>query len=216
MNVNAWLELDGVRHHLPEGETYVGRGVVCAIVLRDQLASRQHVRFTRAGSQVVVEDLGSRNGTYVNGERLERGRVLAHGDVVLVGAVRITFGVAASTPSYLPPGIELLERHARDPEVVRSASVHTQEVHVTEPAVSSVAVLESLVDSPAARAAPASFAGGVCGSIERLLTVAEQRSEPPDAELADRIVRIAEVVDRWFPDGARAEWAASVRRRLGR
>lgn len=216
MTIDAWLELEGVRHHLPEGETFVGRGVVCAIVVRDQLASRQHARFTRSGGQVVVDDYESRNGTFVNGERLERGRVLSHGDVVLVGAVRLTFGVAQSTPSYLPPGIELLERHARDPEIVREAGAHTQEIHVTEPAVSSVAVLESLVDSPAARAAPASFAGGVCGSIERLLAVSEQRGEPLEDDLAARVVRVAEIVDRWFPDGARAEWAESVRSRLGR
>ncbi len=54
-----------------DGEVTVGRGGGCALVIADdQYASTVHARVYRSGRDLVVEDLGSRNGTYVNGERI--------------------------------------------------------------------------------------------------------------------------------------------------
>lgn len=55
-----------------DGEITVGRGGGCALVIADdQYASTVHARVYRSGRDLVVEDLGSRNGTYVNGERID-------------------------------------------------------------------------------------------------------------------------------------------------
>jgi len=55
-----------------DGEITVGRGGGCALVIaEDQFASTVHARVYRNGKDLVVEDLGSRNGTFVNGERIE-------------------------------------------------------------------------------------------------------------------------------------------------
>lgn len=49
----------------------IGRGVECDVVIKDVKASRKHCRLTRTEGGFVLEDLGSRNGTFVNGERIE-------------------------------------------------------------------------------------------------------------------------------------------------
>lgn len=68
----------------PEALT-IGRGRGNSIVLDDMLVSRQHVRITADADGLVLEDLGSRNGTYVNGRRVERTH-LSEGDRIGIGA----------------------------------------------------------------------------------------------------------------------------------
>jgi hypothetical protein len=63
----------------------VGRGEEADLVLQDDLVSRRHVRLSIEGGALLVEDLGSTNGTFVNGARTERGRA-GEGDRLLVGA----------------------------------------------------------------------------------------------------------------------------------
>ncbi|MEO5617721.1 MAG: FHA domain-containing protein [Candidatus Eisenbacteria bacterium] len=66
-------------------ESTVGRSPDCDIVLDEDGVSREHARFLMGGGRVVVEDLESRNGTFVNEERVER-RALRTGDRVRLGA----------------------------------------------------------------------------------------------------------------------------------
>ena len=58
---------------LPEGGAVVlGRGAAADMALDHPQASREHARLSRRGGRVVVEDLGSGTGTFVNGRRVER------------------------------------------------------------------------------------------------------------------------------------------------
>lgn len=67
-------------------ELTVGRGGGCGIVLTaDQFVSTVHARVFRRGDDVFVEDLGSRNGTYVNGERITTTTRIKRGDRVQFG-----------------------------------------------------------------------------------------------------------------------------------
>src|SRR5207244_12939197 len=76
-----------------KGETYsladeltVGRGGGCGVVLTDdQYVSTVHARLFRRGDDLFVEDLGSRNGTYVNGEKVVAPTRLRRGDRVQFG-----------------------------------------------------------------------------------------------------------------------------------
>jgi hypothetical protein len=69
----------------------------------DRLLSRAHARFWRAaGGQLIVEDLGSANGTYLGGERLDRPAVLAVGDEVQLGATTIVVRAAQPTAARSP------------------------------------------------------------------------------------------------------------------
>ena len=72
----AWL--------VREGTTTVGRHPDSDIFLDDITVSRHHCRFFTEGPTLEVEDSGSTNGTYVNGERVDRG-VLNPGDEVMIG-----------------------------------------------------------------------------------------------------------------------------------
>jgi predicted component of type VI protein secretion system len=76
---------------LPIGTTTIGRGAECHITLDDPLASRKHVRIVVGGDRVVVEDLGSRNGVFVNGTPIRRLTQLRDGDRVRVGAQEFVF-----------------------------------------------------------------------------------------------------------------------------
>lgn len=54
----------------PRETVVIGRGTECDVVIKDVKASRRHCQLTRKEDGFVLEDLGSRNGTYVNGERI--------------------------------------------------------------------------------------------------------------------------------------------------
>lgn len=81
----------GDRVELTAEVNLIGRLADCAIVLSDGNTSRHHAKIHRAGSRFVISDLGSTNGTYVNGEQLTAGHRLADGDIITVGAVSLRF-----------------------------------------------------------------------------------------------------------------------------
>ncbi|MDF1504937.1 FHA domain-containing protein, partial [Roseisolibacter sp. H3M3-2] len=101
------------------GSIVVGRSAECALVLADPTVSRRHAEVHAVDDHLVVMDLGSRNGTFRNGVRVERARLRA-GDVVAFGVVPLRVegeGVpesataadngapAAETAAALPPDI---------------------------------------------------------------------------------------------------------------
>src|SRR5580658_6546542 len=62
----------------------VGRSSDLDMVLVEDMVSRKHARIAMQGDQIWIEDLGSTNGTFVNGEKIKRAR-LKEGDRVLIG-----------------------------------------------------------------------------------------------------------------------------------
>lgn len=71
---------------LGDAPVVVGRSPDCHVMIRkDKLASRRHARFTATPEGVRVEDLGSTNGVYVEGERITRPAMLTGGEHVRVG-----------------------------------------------------------------------------------------------------------------------------------
>jgi len=72
-------------YELPEGVTLLGRGDDNGIVLAGALVSRRHARIVADGDRLFVEDIGSRNGTGVNGVCIDRPVYLAPGDVIDIG-----------------------------------------------------------------------------------------------------------------------------------
>jgi pSer/pThr/pTyr-binding forkhead associated (FHA) protein len=63
----------------------LGRGAGCDILLQDQQASRRHAEIRLSDTQISITDLGSMNGTFVNGARIQGTQVLRPGDVVRIG-----------------------------------------------------------------------------------------------------------------------------------
>ncbi|MCK5054616.1 MAG: FHA domain-containing protein [Anaerolineales bacterium] len=82
----------GTVFELTKEVSLIGRDVTNEIVVGDAEVSRQHSRITRTPGGYVLEDLGSTNGTFVNGERLVAPRVMNPGDLIALGeTVSITF-----------------------------------------------------------------------------------------------------------------------------
>lgn len=82
--------LDGVSYALAKPSVTIGRLPECDVVVDDAGASRQHARIERTESGFVLTDLGSTNGTMLNGEPI-REHVLEHGDRITIGETDLEF-----------------------------------------------------------------------------------------------------------------------------
>ncbi len=106
--VRGWLVTDGAETRLRDGDYVLGRDRLAEIRVHDLAVSRRHAKITVDGSAVVIEDLGSRNGTWVNEVKLEGPRTLADGDQVRMGGVRWLFRKNFEdipTQAVLPPRV---------------------------------------------------------------------------------------------------------------
>ncbi|MEA2473120.1 MAG: hypothetical protein QOE06_1035 [Thermoleophilaceae bacterium] len=87
MSEFALIEVEpraGARHQIAPGTTIGREG--CDIVLSDVMVSRRHAAFRMSEQAIAVEDLGSRNGTYVNERRVDGVQALRAGDTVRIGS----------------------------------------------------------------------------------------------------------------------------------
>ncbi|MCU0292883.1 MAG: FHA domain-containing protein [Thermoanaerobaculaceae bacterium] len=76
---------------LAEGETLIGRDHAVAVRINSLDVSRRHARIVVWNGGARLEDLGSRNGTFLRGRRLDAAAELADGDEIVVGGVFLTF-----------------------------------------------------------------------------------------------------------------------------
>jgi hypothetical protein len=81
----------GQRIELHEGHYVLGRHLENDIVLNDTNVSRRHAEFVCAAGEVAVSDLGSTNGTKVNGVAVTGQQLLQHGYVINFGTAQVTF-----------------------------------------------------------------------------------------------------------------------------
>ena len=83
---------EGLDYELDSAQLTIGRGSQNDISIPDdEYASARHARFEPRQDGVWVQDLGSTNGTYLNGTRLERPRRLSQGDIVRVGETDLRY-----------------------------------------------------------------------------------------------------------------------------
>lgn len=86
----------GKEHSLPEGgELKIGRAPGVGITLLDPKVSREHCRLFQQSTGWIVEDLGSRNGTWVNAQKVKK-RLLQPGDRMRVGQTEFEFAKASA------------------------------------------------------------------------------------------------------------------------
>lgn len=81
----------GQEHTLEANPTRIGRGMENEIVIVSKLSSREHALIRREGRRSNLEDLGSTNGTFLNGERVQGSIPLRDGDQLLIGGLKFTF-----------------------------------------------------------------------------------------------------------------------------
>lgn len=85
---------DGLAYVLIEDEHIIGRSETNAVAIADGSVSSKHAKVTRGADGFYIEDLSSRNGTWVNGEKVTDRRLLVDNDVIRFGKVVMTFNVA--------------------------------------------------------------------------------------------------------------------------
>ncbi|MFY9549925.1 MAG: FHA domain-containing protein [Thermoanaerobaculia bacterium] len=81
---------------LSEGENEIGREPDCVISIDDATVSRRHARVIISGREAALEDLGSKNGTWLRGRRVAGREPLRDGDPIRIGSVPMVFRCFAS------------------------------------------------------------------------------------------------------------------------
>jgi hypothetical protein len=80
-----------VHLHIPEGRMLIGRGEACQVCLEGGAVSKEHAAIVTIGNDEILEDLGSTNGTIVNGQRLSGRYVLQNRDEITIGGYSLQY-----------------------------------------------------------------------------------------------------------------------------
>lgn len=160
--------IPGSTFYLTKEETYLGRDLSNDIPVPDPEISRRHARFLLRPEGVFIEDLGSTNGTFVNGVRIGAPQVLADGDLItLAESTVMSFehklpAAAIPTPSfaYTGPGQVEVPEFQPAPQVPRQAYEPVQ------------APVPSRPVAPAPKIAPTKKPMGWCSIVLIILLVA--------------------------------------------
>jgi DNA-binding winged helix-turn-helix (wHTH) protein len=98
----CWLALGQRRLSLATGENIVGRDEAASVRLDDPMVSRRHARIVVSGSGALIEDLGSKNGTFIDGQPI------ASGPMPLRDGIQLAFGTVLVTYSESGNGMPTL------------------------------------------------------------------------------------------------------------
>ena len=104
-HVRYWLLWEARQIPLNPGDNILGRAPDAAVWIDAPGVSRHHARICLEGGDATLEDLGSKNGTYLGGQLVTAASVLSDGDQIRLGSVVVTFRVpppAGSTETALP------------------------------------------------------------------------------------------------------------------
>lgn len=102
-------QLLGQRWTVEEDEYVIGRGAECHLVLPERQVSRQHVKILHDNGRYQLQDLGSKNGTHLNGKQVTGTVPLQDGDEIQIAlAVKLVFvGTDATLPlTFDPPSLD--------------------------------------------------------------------------------------------------------------
>ncbi|HTL33606.1 MAG TPA: FHA domain-containing protein [Kofleriaceae bacterium] len=125
------LEYLGDSVELPIGETVIGRDLSCALRFNDPAVSRKHLRFIRRQDEVFLEDLGSSNGTLLNGRSVAAALRITDGDEVRVGSRLLTIRIIEGEDE--PAASTLVLKNFNAPEELKKLRAATSQVAVTVP-----------------------------------------------------------------------------------
>ncbi|HMP78441.1 MAG TPA: FHA domain-containing protein [Pirellulaceae bacterium] len=97
---------DGKEIKILVPEFVIGRGEEAQLRPNSDLVSRRHCAIRISNGTVTIEDLGSRNGTFINGERLTAQHSAVSGDVLRVGQLQFEIGLDITEPSLKRPKVD--------------------------------------------------------------------------------------------------------------
>lgn len=140
---------------VPLGRFVIGRSADCQLSLEDPLVSRRHARITVEPERVLIEDLASRNGVAVNGEKITGYHQLASGDRIEIGSQALVIELSSAREA-MPT---MLADETGAVSALRRTELREDEEEPTY--IGSRSALQHLVSHPDQRVNALSFIGGV-------------------------------------------------------
>ncbi|NQX13961.1 DUF3662 and FHA domain-containing protein [Microbacteriaceae bacterium VKM Ac-2855] len=110
----ASLDIDGTRHPITQARTVLGRGSEADITVDDPGISRKHVEILWDGSRAQVHDLGSTNGSKLDGQRVSQA-ALEPDQTITIGRTRIVFRIVTTNASARPTASRAPRPSAQSP-----------------------------------------------------------------------------------------------------
>ena len=204
------------------GEYILGRSPYCSIVVSNALASRQHCAVRLSASGLTIVDLGSRNGTSVNGERLREERTLHPGDIIRVGSDGIEVLLTDGQSGRQPHQTESMERHDTQPRLDAHSSrpppdmpqsFDSEESSTTAHATLDlvVALVEAYQQLPNRCENAATVRRAIDIVVEARLHSGAGFQEAEIAQIEQSITALRS----WFTDGSLDRWAQDTTAALG-
>lgn len=158
--------LDGLRWML-RGDMTLGRVEECDIVINNRQVSRQHAKITPTSEGVLLEDLGSKNGTHCNGERLNTSIFLKDGDVIHIALAQkfVYLSSDATLPlDFEDTSVSVPDRRGRLLIEKRSRRVWIGDEEILPPlSASQYQLLETLYDNKGRVVPREELMGGIWG-----------------------------------------------------
>lgn len=170
----------------------VGREATCDIVIPDRQVSRRHARLTPSTNGIILEDLGSKNGTHFNGKRAQKPVILQDGDVVQIALAQefvfisgdATMPLTQDNASQLHPPRKMLNLEKR------SRQVWLGEDEVVPPlSVAQFTLLEMLYEADGRVVSRKALATEIWGD-EEALDVSNQALDALIRRLRDRLAAV--------------------------
>lgn len=204
------IRYDGQDYQLTQRQTLVGRSRRCVIVLNSRLASREHCVLERSGAALTLIELGSKNGTWVNGERVARRRQLATGDEIRIGSDHLEVIESVRPVEGEPRRQVETQRMARSP----AEEGFEDDSTATVDHASVLDLAEVLLETAGGAEQRPQTTRVILAAIDELLDHAGLTQPYLGASEEHRLRLIADRVVSWWPDGSVSGWRQSLESRL--
>jgi pSer/pThr/pTyr-binding forkhead associated (FHA) protein len=201
-----YLESNGKLLLLEPGEHLIGRSSRCSICLDGPGISRQHARLRVSRDRIEVEDLGSKNGTFVNDASIARWTEVHPQDTLRIGRNRLV-PVRVSRVRAVPTALPAV---AISPPALESTSTD-----VTASAARVLDLVEILAEDLMRRLADPNTVTTITTAIDDLLDGAGMAYPALDAEESLRLERLVQFVLQHTGDEEMQRWGTAVIQRLG-
>ena len=205
------IRYDGQEYQLTQRQTLAGRSRRCVIVLNSRLASREHCVFERSGAALTLIELGSKNGTWVNGERVTRRRQLAKGDEIRIGSDHLEVIEEARAAEAPQPRRQIeTQRMARK----TSDDGFEDDSTATVDHASVLDLAEVLLETAGGPEQRPQTTRVILAAVDELLDHAGLTQPYLGVEEERRLRAIADRVQSWWPDGSLNAWRQGLESRL--
>ena len=115
------LKYEGRTIEVPSGRSVIGRSRTCDISISGPSISRRHVDLIANAGKLIVQDLGSSNGTFINGERIRGQGELNDSDKLRLGDVRLGVEIRRTIPAWTPKAEKKEQRPTRGRDIASLA-----------------------------------------------------------------------------------------------